>query len=61
MEGKSRQRRVDPKSEAIFYIKQMSDKVDSLEGLYINAQKGGKSDILRKPLTEKSVSPKHGP
>lgn len=40
MAGREKRRRVDPKADAISHIKDKSDKLDSLEALYINAEKG---------------------
>ncbi|KAG7235458.1 hypothetical protein INR49_002689 [Caranx melampygus] len=40
MTGREKRRRVDPKADAISHIKDKSDKLDSLEALYINAEKG---------------------
>lgn len=40
MTGREKRWRVDPKADAISHIKGKSDKLDSLEALYINAEKG---------------------
>ncbi|XP_049905141.1 uncharacterized protein LOC126393210 isoform X3 [Epinephelus moara] len=40
MAGREKRRRVDPKADAILHIKNKTDKLDSLEALYINAEKG---------------------
>ena len=40
MAGREKRQRINPKADAISHIKNKTDKLDSLEALFINAEKG---------------------